>query len=820
MTMISMRFDNDFNLIKTESPFVSRFFDEVFDGDKLAVLCENSIPLDNLRRKEARHQVILEKYLNQSFELRNFSVFKNCHRTSYEQNQELCTRVQAQSSSAQGMLRESRHFIFNESYFDIDMANAHPRIVLKLCRELGFDCPALTEYVASREHILEMCQKSGESREHYKKLFLSLMYGKKIDLNSENDFVGKFALEFKSLSKKITDAFPSFKEECIALRKRNGKDYNHDAACLSHLCQCFESKFLDIMFEILLLRSPKHANKSIPCFDGLMIYKGSFNEMFTPDDFIRECEAVVGLPDVFRLEKKSMQDMHDTVERAYDYSCENPGEHIERYLKSQRLLKIRSYKNLKNTQSQTFKHEPQTNIIDFVHNMLSEYKVWPDSEILEAYFAAHCNRYLANIASSPGTLTCNVSKQIVREQKLPNAVIKIHKNLGVFETTLQNLVMNTNLINTVNHYSSLGCYPYSTVSPPRCPEGEFNTFVGLKASYKKLGGTSRNLEIVLKHMLDVLSNGDEKVLDYLLLWFQTIFRNPGSPSKRCLIFTSRKQQIGKGIFLNWVVSNVFGKPYGNVRKNAEFLDKGFNKEFEMSILNVMDEVPQLNDLTDGHRQANAFKSYITEPFFEIIEKGKTPVQRHNCNNFIITSNDKCPVYINPDDVRFFKVACGEMYWMNFDYFDKLLEIFKIQETADDFYSYCFDYESKFNQHVHRQPQTAALLESKQFCTQNSIKFITYIHGLISDGLLCNGKSFDEEYLTDDILGDLINNYTDVKGKVRISSKHLYPVFEKWAKAEGIKKIVKKSTFMEEIESADFINLVNLSRVHHALISRD
>lgn len=821
MAMIPMRFDDEFNLIKVESPFVSRYFDEIFDGDKLAVICENTAPLDNLRREDARNKVILEKYLNQSFELRCFNVEKNCHRTSYEQNEDLCTRVQAQSSSAQGMLRESRHFIFNDNYIDFDMSNAHPRIVLKLCRELNLECPVLTEYVASREHILSMCQSTGKSREFYKKLFISLMYGKKkVDIKSENVFVAKFATEFKDLSKKITDSFPGFKQTCIALRKSKGKDYNHDAACLSHLCQTFESKFLDMMFEVLLLKAPKHANKSIPCFDGLMVHKSCFDDKFTAEDFIKTCEEKVGLPDVFKLEKKSMQEMHDIVHQAYKYSCESNGEHIERFLKNQRASKIRSYKKLKKTLPQGFMHEPQTNIIDFIRLINNEYEIWPDAELLEAFFEAHCNRYLANIAASHGTLICNVSKELICEQKLPNAVVQFYKRSGhVQSTTFHNLVLTTNLINKVNKYTTAGSFPFSPVQPPRCPEGVFNTFIGLRATYKKVENISSNLSAVLKHMFEVLSNEDEKVLDYLLLWFSAIFRNPGYPSKRCLIFTSTKHQIGKGIFLNWVADKVFGSTYGHFRKQAEFLTCGFNKEFEKSIFNVMDEVPQLSDMTEGKALADTFKSYITEPHFEIIEKGKTPVQRFNSNNFIITSNDKCPVYITPNDERFFKVSCGEMYSKNTKYFNAIGAILT-QETADEFYSYCYDYESKFGQHVLHQPQTESLLESKQICTQNSVKFITHIHDLISDGILCNGKTFDEEYLNDDILGDLVNNYDDVKGKVRISSKFLYPVFEKWAKAEGIKKIVKKSTFMEEIESTAFVTNVNIARVLHALISRD
>lgn len=822
MTMISMRFDNNSALIKTESPFVTRFFDENFDGDKLAVLCENSIPLDNLRRKDARNQVILEKYLNQSYKLQNHKLKKTCHRTSYEQNEDLCTRVQAQSSSAQGMLREARHFIFCESHIDFDMINAHPRIILQLCRELNLACPNLMEYVASREHILAGCQKkSGKSREHYKTLFLSLMYGKSIDNvdKFEDEFIFKFAEEFKGLAKEITDAFPEFKETCIKQRKERGKDYNHDSATLSHLCQCFESKFLDIMFEKLLEKSPKHSGKSIPCFDGLMIHKDCFSEKFTSDEYIRLCEEAVGLPDVFQLEKKSMQKMHDIVLEAYGYSCDNKDEHITRYLKDQRLKKIREYKKIGKTLTQEFLHEPQTNVIDFVSSIFAEYEVWPDREMFEEYFAAYCNRYFANVLSRPGTFVCNISKNIVSEQKLPNASVSWHGSLGIQTTQLHNAVQSSVLVNKIRKYNDIGCFPSSPVQPARTMEGVFNTFVGIQAQYTKVTKKSNNLELVLSHIFNVLSNGDDEVFDYILVWLSTVFRNPGWPSKRCLIFHSKAHQIGKGIMLNFLVEKVFGTKHGQVRKNASFLSCNFNKELENSILNLMDEVPELTDFTDGKAITDRFKSYITEPHIEIIGKGETPKQRANSNNFIVTSNDDNPIHIDPNDKRFFKVKCGEMFDGNSKYFERLAKAMT-QETADELYSYCFDYNSKYDRHVHDQPQTESLIQSKEASQTNAVKFISHLHDLIKDGLIFNGDTFEEKYVNDNVFGPLIANYEDVKGKVRISSRYLYPTFERWAKEEGIKKIVKKSNFMNEIEDCKFVKNSNISRVLHALIDRD
>ncbi len=51
--------------------------------------------------------------------------------------------------------RPLRHFLCDEMYYDIDMVNAHPNILLSLCKSNNVRCKLLGEYCEKREQIIK-----------------------------------------------------------------------------------------------------------------------------------------------------------------------------------------------------------------------------------------------------------------------------------------------------------------------------------------------------------------------------------------------------------------------------------------------------------------------------------------------------------------------------------------------------------------------------------------------------------------------------------------------------------------------------------------
>ena len=59
----------------------------------------------------------------------------------------------------QGFDREIRASLASKYYFDLDMVNAQPVLLVQLCKENGWSCPLLDEYVAMREELIASLMK-------------------------------------------------------------------------------------------------------------------------------------------------------------------------------------------------------------------------------------------------------------------------------------------------------------------------------------------------------------------------------------------------------------------------------------------------------------------------------------------------------------------------------------------------------------------------------------------------------------------------------------------------------------------------------------
>ena len=74
----------------------------------------------------------------------------------------------------QGLPREVRNLLAGEFYYDVDLKNAQPTLLLQMARKRGLVCPVLDEFCADRETLLRsFC----EDRDEAKKMVMKALYG-------------------------------------------------------------------------------------------------------------------------------------------------------------------------------------------------------------------------------------------------------------------------------------------------------------------------------------------------------------------------------------------------------------------------------------------------------------------------------------------------------------------------------------------------------------------------------------------------------------------------------------------------------------------
>ena len=303
-------------------------FNETFDYNKLAFILTNISEIEKLYRDDARNQVSLDKYFASSV-IYNKKAKTGILECKYYQNDNgLYGRYQAKGAlSAQGMVREVRHTIFNDFYYDIDIDNAHPVITRWLCDNLKIDCQCLSTYINNRESIFRdlIELNPSKNREHFKKAFLKVSYGcgdKAFDslFDIKTPFVEDFRKEIISIQNNISKIFSQFYKLNKANRDANNKKYNYKGSTLSHICQFVENQLLMMIYNLLEKEVGNDIKNSILCFDGIMIDKKLYNPSFLDEiEFMFKSNGIDIKLSVKQMKSINLGEMGYTANRTYKY---------------------------------------------------------------------------------------------------------------------------------------------------------------------------------------------------------------------------------------------------------------------------------------------------------------------------------------------------------------------------------------------------------------------------------------------------------------------------------------------------------------------
>lgn len=199
--------------------------------------------------------------------------------------------------SLQSFKKGIRHYLADDIYWDVDMVNAHPVILLKICQNKGFCCNYIKQYVDNREfYINELMELTQCGRKQIKELYLSTLNLKDPNrwcieygiLTELPEHIIGFYNECKKIALNLWESEKELKKivETKKIVENHPNKQNKYAQLLSHYLQIEENeilriicdKFDDLEYEVDVL-----------VFDGCMVRKcdKNINEALT------ECEDAI-----------------------------------------------------------------------------------------------------------------------------------------------------------------------------------------------------------------------------------------------------------------------------------------------------------------------------------------------------------------------------------------------------------------------------------------------------------------------------------------------------------------------------------------------
>jgi len=179
-------------------------------------------------------------------------------------------RLWAKQVSTQGISRYIRHTVCDDFMVDLDMKNAHPIFLQRICQQHNLRHDNLTHYINNREIILESIVDCGVciTKEDAKRLVLQIMNGGSSLSGEWNEWLGQFYFEIRAILQQCKHLFPH--EYKIAIQNKGKDYYNLNGSCLNLVLTSMERTCLDKMINYCQFKNIQIGSL---CHDGLMLIR-------------------------------------------------------------------------------------------------------------------------------------------------------------------------------------------------------------------------------------------------------------------------------------------------------------------------------------------------------------------------------------------------------------------------------------------------------------------------------------------------------------------------------------------------------------------
>ena len=167
-------------------------------------------------------------------------------------------------NTLQNVPKDIRGFLCDGISTDIDIDNAHPVILLQLCKKYNIVCPCLDYYVNNRKECLNEIMEDDNCNkiQAKKKILISTNDFRKI--KSKNSFFNKYDTEIKEIQNKFLDI-----DDYNYLKEFAKQDVNFKGSYINHILCVNENIILTAIRNYCDLNN---IEIQALMFDGLMVY--------------------------------------------------------------------------------------------------------------------------------------------------------------------------------------------------------------------------------------------------------------------------------------------------------------------------------------------------------------------------------------------------------------------------------------------------------------------------------------------------------------------------------------------------------------------
>lgn len=533
------------------------------------------------------------------------------------------------------MRRRVRHTLAIEcGLSDWDIVNAHPTMLLQICKANGLSCSNLEYYISNRQLLLKkLMDTTGCCRDRAKELFLRLLYfgtfenwcneTKDSDGNiiypeiniyafaNASDFtfyINELVKELSIIGDHIMNANPKLVKEIQKSKEKNNEvEYNLKSSVVSFLLQEYEITILECIYQYCVKKYYILNNVCVLCADGIMLENKLIENADIPTEFNAIVKEKIGFDLTF--EKKELDEFYTE----------------EDFAKSKIDASIFIKEKLLRFDAEYF-------------NSLQRYS------LKKLYFE---------------NFVCKVMR--------PDPVYIYIENEGGLDDMV--FYTQSKLLQTFNHLNSgeidkfghpvkfigkwiddedVRCYNKMDFLPindnTKLESHIFNLFRGFNPLCNGTFDITKR-DKLLKPFFDLgleLCGGNQKHFDFLLKYIADIFKNPNKKNPIAFIIKG-SQGTGKNVWLN-VIGELLGKVHYITSSNPQDFFGDYAEGFYHKLLVNMNEC----EGKDTFDFEGRIKSFITEDKITLNRKFVQPISISNLARLIIFSNKPNPI---PIDVR-------------------------------------------------------------------------------------------------------------------------------------------------------------------------
>jgi len=134
----------------------------------------------------------------------------------------------------------------------------------------------------------------------------------------------------------------------------------------------------------------------------------------------------------------------------------------------------------------------------------------------------------------------------------------------------------------------------------------------------------------IRHIHDILCDGDERLFEFVMRWFATLVQKPGEKMKSCLVFVG-EEGCGKNVVIDTLGAILGSRHYISAASHMDL--ERFNSLLCGKTLLLLNECSRFSSAEEG-----VLRALVTEGMFRMEQKFKEPVYIDNLVNVICITN--------------------------------------------------------------------------------------------------------------------------------------------------------------------------------------